>query len=319
MAVVWAKQAGNLSTATIWAFWNESTQQIEDYGQVPQANDYVYLNGFTISFSLNQTFNIGNGTFTNKLNPYTNLSGGIFSGGGNYGTVTLIANIEVGDYTMFTQYTNGNLTLNIYGNVTCDGAGILFSKGGNGVMICNINGNLYRSADAVLFGGNGGSRFSINGNLETYSQIGTNVTNTITINGNLTLHQCYLSTAASITSLTLNGNIYLDSYVLTSSTPATTNINGHNLYYRNLEPLNGLVRGLNLVISADDFTIHRQDNSGQTVIFSKYTIDNTAQYPLEANVTKDVVYAYGAKIGQLEPVTVTNTNTINVYPYKKRQ
>ncbi|MBQ1732709.1 MAG: hypothetical protein II037_10910, partial [Bacteroidales bacterium] len=77
MAVVWAKSNGNWATASIWAFWNEATQQIEDYGQIPQSGDIVYCNGYTVQFTGN--LNIGNGTFINGENPYTNRSGGYFN------------------------------------------------------------------------------------------------------------------------------------------------------------------------------------------------------------------------------------------------
>lgn len=39
----------------------------------------------------------------------------------------------------------------------------------------------------------------------------------------------------------------------------------------------------------------------------------------ENDVKINVPYAYGVKVGTLEPVQVNATNTINVYPYKKRQ
>lgn len=49
-------------------------------------------------------------------------------------------------------------------------------------------------------------------------------------------------------------------------------------------------------------------------ILTDYDLSNTDQYPAEENVKEGVPYAFGGKVGTLEPIRATNT--INVYPYR---
>ena len=77
MATVWAKSNnGAWSNAALWAFWNESTQQIEDYGQIPQADDIVYLNGYIVQVNVTTYTYLQVAEIRNDLNPYTTRIGG---------------------------------------------------------------------------------------------------------------------------------------------------------------------------------------------------------------------------------------------------
>lgn len=93
-------------------------------------------------------------------------------------------------------------------------------------------------------------------------------------------------------------------------------LEGDKLYFEDASaPLGGLYGALSVL---ENWKIINGSNINPVVMLSRAEFDNTEQYPPEEDVRKDVPYAYGAKTGTLEPVTVDSRNTINVYPYAKR-
>lgn len=352
MAVVWAKSNGNWTDTTLWAFWNEATQQIEDYGQVPQEGDTVYCNSYIVTFPNNSpiSISIGNGTLTNKTNPYTNLTGGYFSYIGQRSNNILTANIESRDndnYTfVFSAGYNSNI-LTINGNVI----GVIEVVPSNTLR---INGNV--NGCFLFANSNSGMGLIINGNVDTqqYALARKNMYGyftTFEINGNVELHDNQLITGGNnntIRDVILNGNIHTTSLNPLISTSISS---GYYIY------LNGDFVSENGALLCTNFSQMRigpnarmqlPDTNGTMMWFSAYAV--SADYPSESNVKKDVPYAYGQMVGTydienlLPPesvvlkdyeygdsdarktgtmeneviVEVDNTNTINVFPYKRR-
>ena len=116
MATIWARSTGAWG-GSIWDYFNENTQQIEAYPFAnPQSGDIVYCNGFTITIS--GSIDIGNGTFTNGVNPYTNISGGHFGYSANPG-INITGDCEqYGNTALFTIHiSNSNAQFNVNGNL----------------------------------------------------------------------------------------------------------------------------------------------------------------------------------------------------------
>lgn len=332
MAEVWLNQnVSNWNTPTAWYYWDEDTQSAQPYGRNPQAGDVVYLNGYQINANSPVTFL---GKVTNGLNPHTNRSGGRFDG--VYGGTFQFTEIEVVDVDFMHGATNNAITISFFTqNINLIGTGLLYTKG-SGNLTVNISGNIIRSSHNYLCGGGSGTvTYNITGNVASEHTL-TSASATTTIVGNLSVKNAPINTLGT---LIVNGNVVCENTYLFSGTSAT--ING-NVQYTNYEPLKGFIRATTINVP-DTFEITRTDDIGITAIFTKYTMNNRQQYPSEdvvkegveyvwgekvgtyeappeSVVLKDYVYDNGDKIGTLEnEVIVDNTNTINVYPYKRRR
>ena len=341
--IVWLKNATTVTawnTASNWAFWNEQTQQIEDYGQAPNGDDYVYLNSYIVTVA-SSTLSFPNGTITNKPNPYTGLTGGRFDNGSNGSECTIISNLEVGDTYMLRHGGNGQFTFNITGNITGSDTAVVYSKGGNNSAKLNVIGNIYGGAQPLM-SGNNSSSLSIVGDVYLKNNVGSNVTSTLKINGSL--HLDYTTfTGATVATLDTEGDIYLTGRKLGSCT--TWISRGASIYYKGLNPLGGFCNYTNLDLRyPDDFVVKDIDEPrvNPLVIETNWDFANEVQYPPENRVVAGTPYAFDQKVGTFgvdyPPETVvlkgyeydggemigsyegggTVQNTINVYPYKKR-
>lgn len=342
--IVWLKNATTVSawnTASNWVFWNEQTQQIEDYGQAPNGDDYVYLNSYIVSVSSNTTLSFPNGTITNKPNPYTGLTGGRFDNGANGSLCTIISNLEVGETYMLRHGGNGGFTFNITGNITGSDSAVVYNKGGNNGAILNVTGNIYGGSQPLM-SGNTGSSLTIVGDVYLKNGVGSNVTVTLKINGSL--HLDYTTfTSATVAALDTEGDIYLTSKKLGSCTNWINR--GTSIYYKGLNPLGGFCNYTNLDLRyPDDFVVKDIDEPrvNPLIIETNWDFANEVQYPPENRVVAGTPYAFDQKVGTFgvdyPPETVvlkgyeydggemvgtyegggTVQNTINVYPYKKR-
>ena len=292
--IVWAKQNGNWTSASIWAFWNENTQQIEDYGQMPQIDDVVYCNGHTITFS-DTVLTVKE--LHNDLNPYTQNEGGSIN------------------------RTATNATISFNCDFFGDGQTNILNGAGNGIPYI-INGNVN---DAVIVTGTYQQSTTINGNCKNTcsSGLGGGVYKNLIINGNVLIEEgrrFFLSTASAGTQetrMTINGILsqFGDIAISIGVYPTTIYgkyIVGNGVSFNSNMTLYGevdLTRNNNKVPMTGNYGLNLQTDS---IVFEN------VDYPNEADVKKDVTYAFGTKTGTLESVTVTNTNTINVYPYKRR-
>lgn len=338
MATVWAKSNNGVwSNAALWAFWNENTQQVENYGQIPQADDIVYLNSHIVSVNLVSTSLISAREIRNDLNPYTNLSGG---------------------YIDLLNNTSNALTLTIDADI------IGFSNLSTQMIIrIGIDANYDRNIMNVIVSGDITNAYISNDQRQTNTSIiNGNVTNTVwysrhattgatrnlTVNGNWA-HSRLACANPSTTTLTINGRVtdIWDS-LITGNAGKTCNISGyiqfsignniiHNVGVTGIADMSELSVDENLpmpfssgygLLKRTDLTIiapHLTDYPAETdvkrgVRYAFDTMVGTYQQPPESVVLKDFVYDNGDKIGSLEnEVIVDNTNTINVYPYKRRR
>lgn len=310
--------------------------RIKPYNSLPKPGDTFYMNGYNNTQASSYTVNIPNGIIRNDLNPYTGRTGGQATGTGNNGTVNYICKeIHVGDSTFHTQGTNGNATINVTGDIYCEGAGPFFNKSGNGVLYLRVTGNVHRGHDAQLTvaASDRAGSIIINGNYYGYNVISTSGMNgSVTINGNVEMfvtrlcgqthskvviygnvklhNNAYLSSTAQ-TAVSIYGNITLEGQDLFTVKATTVSFYGDKITYSNFDPLKTLFFTNNLSVYSEQLEIERTDDYGESVLISKYQLDNTDQYPAESNVKKDVKYAYGAKIGTLVPVQ--SSNVINIY------
>ena len=365
--IVWAKQNGNWSDTTLWAFWNESTQQIEDYNQTPLADDVVYCNGHTI--------NIVSGTYIisqirNDVNPYTNIGGGFCKGPTTNSTIVFNAEIHsiskilslseqssagcyftlIGDIYCRNEYaicigTNGGrctINGNIYGNYAAD-------VQWNPLLI--LNGNIYSENPASpifyirsLGGGSNVGSVTLNCNINDIFVFEINAQfRQLTINGNVTEYNYRMVNPTSniISTLSISGdytNRRAQYYTVTDFTI------GGSIYYIGTGNRLG-VRYTNITILNPNTFVWKdvaEPRSNLFIILTNYELNNTDQYPAPTNVKKDIPYAWGELVGQYlpdyPPETVvlkdyaydggemvgtyegggTVQNTINVYPYKRR-
>lgn len=307
MAVVWAKQSGNWNSTAIWAFWNETTQQIGDYGQLPQSGDIVYLNSFNVAINvLNYTY-IEVAEIHNGLNPYTNRNGGyidFFCNDNSAPTFTFDASF-IG---------KGKTSNDIIIRIGVDG-----DQNRRQVNL-TINGNItncyflndHRYANNTIITGNVSETY-------WYSRHGsTGATRSMTITGNVSNFN-FWNQNNSTTSLTINGNVTnINTSLILGSAGKTCNINGSIKFLQGNEFIHNVsVNGIaDLSDLASEDTIEYPFASGYGLLkrtdITIKTIKLT-DYPAEYNVKKDVVYDFGNKVGVLEPVITSTTNTINIY------
>lgn len=175
----------------------------------------------------------------------------------------------------------------------------------------------------------------ITGNVKTSNNmfIIQNTTSTLTFQGDVTangaltgnvgsvvilgeLKQYSSRTIGSATStIRIVGDIYLYSVSRICNTCSIQmTLEGDKLYFEDAPTPLGVLYGAFSV--SDNWRLINGSTLNPLVILSRMEFENTDQYPLESNVKKNVPYAFGTKIGTLEPIQ--STNTINVYPYAKR-
>lgn len=289
MATVWAKSNGNWTDTTLWAFWNENTQSIEDYGQVPQDDDIVFANGFTISvgngFSFNGTFCNGHGEHTsNSGGKLQCISGTIYVktlictsvgyvvlfhplGYGQSGTLNFQNAYCTNNYNSLVQSDAGPLALS--GNIYCEGN---VSLSAYSSYALTINGNLYCETSCNINWA--GGALYLNG---IFENVYCDATRQFIINGSVTVapNQVFKTTNANSS---INGNIkysgsgYFDFFNFNILNPTT--------------------------ITIKDISAQRVN---PFIIVTDYEINNTTNYPAETDVKKDVPYAYGQLKGTFEP------------------
>lgn len=280
MAVVWAKSNGNWATASIWAFWNEATQQIEDYGQIPQSGDIVYCNSYTISQVSGNHSSID---VSNEKNPYTNLQNGGLNVVGNVN----FGNIFVSDTTIITLVSNISFYNITFNQLTINGSAVAIRKT-YGLSI-NITGN-------IALNNNQGQIFD-------RTNFNAGVTNSLNINGNIyTRGSIAVGSSASnnnpnINEIIINGNVYADNVQINIRAVTAFTING-NVETEGINLLCGIIsnsaqRPRNYITGF----VHRMDATPDGIIVTDYQLNNTAQYPSEDEVKENTEYAWGEKVG----------------------
>lgn len=363
MAVVWAKSAGNWSTASLWAFWNESTQQIEDYGQTPQVGDIVYCNGYIIQTNgLNVQL-----TIRNDENPYTGIQGGHIGPQTNWvsNTTFTIKAFYCGNENLISN-NSANTYFHVGLRFNCDvyileTGTFCYKAGSNQGFSWTINGNVYAYGNGGIF--NDGSYNSphniINGNVISYTNTNGSITRSgtenLTINGNVVWNgvlggnnvnisgsYSLSSVNISLTTLKVYGNVAIGHLAGIGAT--TFNYYGDKItYYDDSYNIAGLkLTTFNIYSDNFQWINLSEPRTLKYIILTDADMNNTDQYPSPANVKKDVPYAWGELVGQYlpdyPPETVvlkdyvydggemvgtyegggTVQNTINVYPYKRR-
>lgn len=286
MAVKWAVADGNWSAG---ATWND--------GVVPTIDDYVYLDGHTIT--VDTSFSIGNGTISNGTNPQTSLSGGALGFSGNYiitanfdchtgmvsasssGSRTFVGNITTyNGASFFTHTTNNTLVINITGNISAN-SGIFFQRSASATASVDIfvNGNLSMNNCSLI-----SNRY--------------NGTKNLTINGNASINGGGITTNDTIflDSFVLNGNL---SNIYGRTVKATTlTITGNIEYASNTGGMGVFANTLNIGNSATftwkDVT---EPRTNPFIILTDAEMNNHQQYPPENEVKEGTEYVWGEKVG----------------------
>ena len=314
MATVWAKSSGNWTDTTLWAFWNEATQQIEDYGQTPQNGDTIYMNGYTVSYPTSSTWadnlSMKDSLISNGENPFTNNSGGSLNYRWHSGASTITCNFECFQGKLLgIKNQNQPTTLNIIGNIYVD-AGTF--TGASTCRFFNFTGNILMKSGVLVGSSNSsGPTMTITGNaLPTESSNATLFyTNTLslTVNG-------VVGIAQNLATATVNGKIEMGLNRLLTGT--TLNINGV-INYRSNNNTNG-IRFTNLnILNPDTFTWKdiSEPRSNPFIIVTDADMNNRQQYPAPANVKKDIPYAWGELIGLYLPDYPPETVVLKDYVY----
>ena len=297
MAVVWAKSNGNWATASIWAFWNEATQQIEDYNQVPQVDDVVYCNSRIIQVNvLNYTY-LQVKEIRNDLNPYTSHIGG---------WVDVMNNVD----------NSRQLT------IVCD----FFGKGttsNDQILRSGIDGDNLRRNTALILNGNFFNCFVLqNFRAPNTSVITGNVaemqwqfvdnsasnTKSLTVNGNAV--NLKITSNSATTSLIVNGSVTTaHETLITGVTNKNCTINGA-ITFATTNDFEHSIRINGIADFSETTTINEFHfpfrigfgiiNSGNITV----KIPNLTDYPAENDVKRGVRYAFGNLVGALDPVIV---------------
>ena len=268
MAIVWDKNGGNWNDATTWAFWNELTQQIEDYGMIPQEGDVVYSNGYDGTLS---------GIITIKelnfdTNPYTGRSGGC-----RRAVDATILNCDI------IGNNNNSIYISIWytDSLTINGNVKDFQIIGTASPTLVINGNvsdfLYKCTSTT----NGTKSLTINGNVYSIKNGGTyNGTWNLTVNGVWSIDNYYNAFNSATVNYNISGTLkFLNSFMLSTKNYETWNLDCTiNIKESNFEeiPIRGKINILTL------------------------TIEPYSELPPQSVVLEG--YQYGDKVGTLKTV-----------------
>ena len=338
--IKWAIASGNWSDGTTW-----------NDGVVPADGDYVYCNGFVITLNTNITQL--NTTISNESNENI-VAGGYINITTNN---RVVAFKEIFTSSRFCVGISGNitctLTANVYGPSTFNSnntnCAIYSTSTGNAKAI-TINGNIDNREGFTAFSANGGYlQPTVNGNVSVKHHFITNVYSggNFTINGNLTTtyNETFwtgsqygtmnLSISGNITGgmnfkmSVLNGTFYIWGnyhYTLDFNIQLSNNVifasPTAEIKYIGVEPNPHwyVVLTQQQLLNRQQYPPEDEVKEGTEYAWGEKIGSYTPDYPPESVVLKDFVYDNGDKVGTLEnEVIVTNTNTINVYPYKKRQ
>lgn len=307
--IVWAKSNGNWTTASIWAFWNETTQQIEDYGQVPQSDDIVYLNNYIVDVNLVNTSLIEAAEIHNDLNPYTNQSGG---------------------YIDLLNNTTNDLTLTINANIIGNG-----TTSTQSILRCGVDASPNRKLMNMIINGiitnayiSNDQRFQnisvVNGNVTDtlwYSRhAATGAVRSLTINGNFSNSRMEVSNNGG-TTLTINGRVTdIATSLIIGNAGKTCNVNGyikfssgnnfiHNIGVNGVADMSGLSADENLPMPflSGYGLIKRTD---LTLIAPHLT-----DYPAKNNVKEGVSYAFDTMVGTYLPDYPPESVVLKDYEY----
>ena len=342
MAHVWAKQAGNWTDTTLWAFWNETTQQIEDYGQLPQDGDYVYANGYVISIG---TYSPNNVTITNGYLSYTGNIDGYFNISSTTRTVSMSLISEYSSVLRIAGNTSGSI-LTIVGNITTTSSSFQCAirrtvSGGNrcavsvtGNIICNgTNGSGFFDATGSNYTNLSNDPFPIiNGNVTIYDNNTfikgySNGINDLTLNGSITFGNNIIFERVngfSCNNLIVNGILRTKTNIVVKS----LNITG-TIKYSTVNSI-GILADSIVVGNPNTFlwSFDGEPNPNPYIIINPNTIAQTyppenkvlaptiygsqmeltgtytPDFPQEANVLQGVIYDNGNKTGTLAPVVL---------------
>lgn len=302
MAVVWAKQNGSWTDANLWAFWNETTQQIEDYGQIPQSGDDVYCNGYEIKYG--SDISVGDGIITNELCPHTNRSGGHIYDTNQSNNVAVVAtarefraiNIEVID-TNGTFNSQFPITI-IVGNVIGSGNYAIKQTAGfyrHYVINGDVEGQLFHfySASAMTFTINGNVTQADNSYLTLRGVDQANYNWSLVINGTLTTNYPINNYVGRISSFVINGGLVV---------------------------YDGIT--INKSVTLDGFLDVSRNNSIYPIRSGAYILTTNGvsvrlsyDYPLENEVKQGVEYDWGQKVGTYTPDYPPESVVLQGYEY----
>jgi hypothetical protein len=211
MATKWAIQNGNWSDGSTW-----------NDGVVPTADDDVWLNGYTVTYTITE---LSFKSLNNGLSPDNRVGGTLTTS--QVGTKTIRGKINIWNYsTIISNSGNVNFTLHIIGDIEAkeDLTGYV------GINIYNGSVNWMGSVNGDIYGGNvinlqeqyGNYQalitpFTINGNIINNSETPTiikrdnNNNQQLTVNGNVYGPLCtWRNRGSEITQIIINGNVYSD-------------------------------------------------------------------------------------------------------------
>ena len=308
MATKWAVVNGQWSAG---ATWND--------GVVPVDGDYVYLDGHIITISAP---NLPNTIVSNDVNPNTELSGGHMTYNPGYGHVNvtfkkLIArNTPIYTCQINNTYGETRLTFDIDNK---DGYAINFIGSDNDPNLYYV-GNVETNHDVFDSSGKRFRNVRITGNLTTtqpcyFMSQANRVMDSVIHTGN---NDNITYSTGEVTNCTINGNVkiglnqYAKTLVLNGNLTAVNSsfygldgTIGGNIEYSSTNGATGFEFAnktfLNINFTWKDVT---EPRSNPFIILTDAEMNNRQQYPSEADVRKDVEYAWGVLKGQLEQVQV---------------
>ena len=297
MAIKWAVANGNW---TAGATWND--------GSIPASGDYVYLNGYTITY---ETLSF-DGTISNEANDdYSVVAGGFL----NSTSRSVSATINVTTIIAVVRIINYNHSIAGVGDyLTCAN---FYVKNGTTAITCQINSNyltgnfhlLVSGAELIQAKNTNIRNITINGNV--YGVEGTSLCGSLqsthTING-------VIQVTAAATTTSINGVV--DMALNNSINASTLNINGY-IRYRNNRGGCGIQYTVMNIANPDTFTWKdiTEPRTNPFVILTNYDLNNHQQYPAESDVKKDVPYAYGQKVGTYTPDFPQEANVMQGVTY----
>lgn len=323
---IWAKQAGTWTTTSLWAFWNENNQQIEDYGQAPQIGDEVYLNGFHVN-APSQDVNIGDGFVSNEsltIGGYTTTAGGYLYATGAAGHIYTMGLRAESGYVFYGITGSNGATVNWVGDIyvsTTYAIRIDQNTTPNYVFQGNISlkegcslFNSYHPSASVI------NSLTINGNITNYGDqsiqayLKNNLTNnnisTIRINGNISKGVSITPTYLTFANVIVNGRWDL-TYNETITTLTIHTLYAHNSSYikTTTTTVNGSIyyTGQHLGVTYVTLNINAPNNFrwvditdiriNPFIIVTNWDLNNEVQYPAEDRVVEGTPYAFEEKVG----------------------
>lgn len=289
--IKWAIVNGNWADGTTW-----------NDGVVPVSGDYVYCNGYTISFPTQ--INIGNGTITNELNPNTNRNGGHIQS--TSGGVTIVSNLIADGELIFKS---GHLGNSIIGDVkirNCTG----MSRTGNTLQSTwRYTGNISVENGQITTDSGATYQVIITGNATLKNRVNFKQPANFTINGNIMIDNYDITT----TNLTINGlltAIHCRAY-------GSNVVKSGNIHYvsDNSSLTIGIAWQTLNISNISEWRDISEPRSNPFIILTDAEMNNRQQYPAPANVKKDIPYAWGELIGLYLPDYPPETVVLKDYIY----